>query len=260
MKIAKRESFCQIFRVFFDMRKLIPLKVSALKVHNSVQVFSLINCVPLSIVVHSLSSLCNTSNNRNETNPAFYFGVLLNNYSFFIYIYTQKSLYLTIKYNFITQSLFTILILLLWQSAFFEMKLTAPKLCTLFLSKTIFRHNLKRMETTLMGQTNIKIQLWASDDKFVTHSALFKRKRNGIEIHSLIPIGHMCIFFFFFFFVIESKNDLILMGWNTDLTLLFTKEDLFFNKIWKNKIIVNKMNIKTKIEMKWKSRGKVQIN
>ena len=109
MKIAKRESFCQIFRVFFDMRKLIPLKVSALKVHNSVQVFSLINCVPLSIVVHSLISLCNTSYNRNETNPDFYFGVLLNNYS----IYTQKSLYLTIKYNFITQSLFTILILLL---------------------------------------------------------------------------------------------------------------------------------------------------
>ena len=89
MKIAKHESFCQIFRVFFDMRKLIPLKVFALKVHNSVQVFSLINCVPLSIVVHSLSSLCNTSNNRNETNPAFYFGVLLNNYSFFIYIYTK---------------------------------------------------------------------------------------------------------------------------------------------------------------------------
>ena len=77
--------FLSLFRVFFDMRKLIPLKVSALKVHNSVQVFSLINCVPL----HSLSSLCNTSNNRNETNPAFYFGVLLNNYSFFIYIYTK---------------------------------------------------------------------------------------------------------------------------------------------------------------------------
>ena len=34
-KIAKRESFCQIFRVFFDTRKLMPAKVSAPKVETN---------------------------------------------------------------------------------------------------------------------------------------------------------------------------------------------------------------------------------
>ena len=56
-----------------------------------------------------------------------------------------------------------------------------------------------------MGHVNMKSQFWASNDKFFTHNALYKRNGNEIDVDTYGP--HVQFHFFFSIFCYGKKND-----------------------------------------------------